>query len=249
MKVNWIITLSSVGVAAYIIADIFHEVIGHGGTCLIIGNKIDLITSVYFKSNPGSFLTDIGGPITNLLFGLLIHTFLKNRKSLTLLSDLFLLNLMAYNLFWFSGTLLQSGLSKTGDWTYAIKELKIGALGKPVLVIFGALAYLLSIKIIRLHVNRIGTSFADFPLKQSIVYSYFAAAIAAIITGLFFKYDRTHAALEGFLEILGSLPIIFIIPDIQTKGYNYELRASPIIPISAFIFFIAFCFTLGRGIS
>jgi len=249
MKVKWIMAITSVGVAAYIIADIFHEVIGHGGTCLIIGNKIDLITSVYFKSNPGSFLTDIGGPISNLLLGLLIHAFLKKRKSLTLISALFLLNIMAYNLCWFSGTILQSGLSKTGDWTYAIKELRIGTLGKPVLVISGALAYLLSIKIIRLHVNRIGHTFAGFPLKQSVVYSYFAAAIAAIIAGLFFKYDRTHAALEGFLEILGSLPFLFTVPGIQTKVYNYKLSASSIIPISVFILFIAFCFTLGRGIS
>ena len=249
MKVKWIITISSIGVAAYILADIFHEVVGHGGTCLIIGNKVDLMTSVYFKSNPGSFLTDIGGPIANLLFGFLIHTFLKKRKSLSLLSTLFLLNIMAYNLFWFSGTILQSGLSKAGDWTYAIKELNVGALGKPVLVIAGVIAYLLSIKIIKSHVNRVGLIFAEFPLRQSVVSSYFSAAIAAIITGLFFKYDRTHAALEGFLEMLGSLPIIFIIPGIQTKVNNYELRASPIVTVSVFILFITFCFTLGRGIS
>ncbi|MBO9202065.1 MULTISPECIES: hypothetical protein [Niastella] len=248
MKVKWIIAISSVGVAAYILADIFHEVVGHGGTCLIIRNKVDLITSVCFKSNPGSFLTDIGGPITNLLFGLLIHAFLKKRKSHALLSTLFLLNIMAYNLFWFSGTLLQSGLSKAGDWTYTIKELNIGTIGKPVLVIAGTIAYLLSIKIIWLHVNRIGLVFAEFPLRQSIVYSYFAAAIAATIAGLFFKYDRIHAAFEGLLEMSGSLPVMFIIPGIQTKVNNYELRASQIVIISIFILFIIFCFTLGRGI-
>ncbi|OQP60605.1 hypothetical protein A3860_32850 [Niastella vici] len=249
MKVKWIIAMSSVGIAAYILADIFHEVVGHGGTCVIIGHKIDLITSVYFKSTPGSFLTDIGGPIANLLFGLLVHTLLKKQKSLSLLSILFLLNLMAYNLCWFSGTILQSGFSKTGDWTYTIKELNIGALGKPVLIIAGVIAYLLSMKIIRVHVNKIGLIFAEVPLRQSVVCSYFAAAITAIVSGLFFKYDRTHAAIEGLLEMLGSLPIIFIIPGIQTKVNNYELRAGPIVTVSVFILFITFCFTLGRGMS
>jgi len=249
MNAKRIINMSSVGVAAYILADIFHEVVGHGGTCLIIGNKIDLLTSAYFKSNPGSFLTDIGGPMANLLFGLLIHTFLIKRKGLTLLSTLFLLNMMVYNLCWFSGTILQSGLSKVGDWTYTIKELNIGALGKPVLVIAGMIAYLLSIKIIRLHVNRVGLIFAGFPLRQSVAYSYFAAAIAAMIAGLFFKNDRINAALEGLLEMLGSLPILFIIPGIQSKVNNYELRAGPIVTVSVFILFITFCFTLGRGIS
>jgi hypothetical protein len=249
MKAKWTLVLCSVGVASYILADIFHEVVGHGGTCFIIGNKIDLITSVYFKSSPGSFLTDIGGPMANLLAGLIIHTFLKKQKSLSLLSTLFLLNIMAYNLFWFSGTILQSGFSNAGDWTYAIKELNIGSLGKPVLVIAGVTAYLLSIKIIRLHVNRAGLIFPGFPLKQSVFYSYFAAAIAAIIAALFFKYDRTHAAIEGFLEMLGALPIIFIIPGLQSKANNYEFRAGPVFTVSVFILFITFCFTLGRGIS
>lgn len=249
MKVKWAIAISSVGVASYILADVIHEVAGHGGTCVIIGNKVDLITSVYFRSAPGSFLTDIGGPIANLLSGLVIHTFLKKRKSLSLLTTLFLMNIMAYNLFWFSGTILQSGFSKAGDWTYAIKELNIGFLGKPVLVIAGVMAYLLSIKIIRLHANRVKLIFAEFPLKKSVVYAYFAATIAAIIAGLFFKYDKSGAALEVLLEMLGLLPIIVIIPGIKTKVNKYELRASPIVTVSVFILFITFCFTLGRGIS
>ncbi|SFE63432.1 hypothetical protein SAMN05518672_108183 [Chitinophaga sp. CF118] len=249
MKAKSIIILSFVGVAAYVLADIFHEVAGHGGTCLIIGNKIDLITSVYFKSSPGSFLTDIGGPVANLLFGLLIHTFLARRKSLSLLPTLFLLHILAYNLFWFSGTILQSGFSNAGDWTYAIKELKIGIFGKPVLVMAGVIAYFLSIKIVRLHINKAGIIFSEFSLRQSIVCSYLAAVIAAIITGLFFKPDRIQAAFEGLLEMLGSLPILFINRGTQPKSNNYELKANLIVIASVFIFFITFCFTLGRGIS
>jgi len=247
MKGKWIMTVSAVGVAAYMLADVLHEVVGHGGACLIIGHRIDLISSVYFKSHPGSFLIDLGGPVSNLFFGLLIHGFLKRRKHLSLFSAFLLLNIMTYNLFWFSGTILQSGFS-TGDWTYSINELHIGTLGKPVLIIAGIMAYLLSIKITRRHVNRMKEIFTGFQLKQSILYAWLAAVTAAVIAGLFFKYDRMHAAFEGLLEAIGALPIIFITGK-QTKANNYQPATSPVFVVVIFVLFVAFCLALGRGIA
>lgn len=240
--------MASIGVAAYMLTDLFHEVVGHGGTCVIIGQQVDLITSVYFKSSPGSFLTDIGGPVSNLLFGLLIHFFLKTRKNLSPLFTFFLLNLMAYNLCWFSGTLLQSGFSKNGDWTYAIALLNITALAKPVLIVAGIAAYVVSVKIIQLQFNRVNVAFVEFPLKQGVIYAYFAAAMAATIAGLFFKYDSVRAALEGLLEALGLLPILFIVPGKQNRTGNYEIGANQTVTVSVFMLFIVFCLTFGRGI-
>lgn len=240
--------VAAVGVAAYMLTDIFHEVAGHGGTCLIMGHRIDLISSVYFKSSPGSFLTDIGGPLSNLLFGLLLHGFLKKRNNLSLPVTFLLLNIMAYNLFWFSGTILESGFSKAGDWVYAINEWHPGALEKPVLITAGLIAYLLSIKITASHINRMGERFTTFPLKQSILYAWLAAAIAAVIAGLCYQPDRMHAALEGFLEMAGSLPILFITRK-QKKDIHYELKASPVFTVAIAILFIVFCVTMGRGIA
>ena len=249
MKVKWIPALSYFGMVAYMLTDIIHEVIGHGATCLIIGHKIDLISSVYFKSRPGSFLTDIGGPIANLLSGLLIHTLLKNKKGLSLPITLLLLNLLAYNLCWFSGTILESAFSNSGDWTYAVRELHIGALGKLVLIIAGTIAYLFSISVVRAHANRIGAAFTGFPLKKSIIYSWFAAAISATIAGVCFRHDRANAALEGLLEALGLLPVIVIIPGKQVRSTHQEPGSNPIMIISILILFFIFCLTLGRGIS
>jgi hypothetical protein len=230
------------------VTDALHEVIGHGGICLLLGHHIDMLTSVYFKSHPGSAIVDIGGPIINLLFAILIHVFLAHRKELSLLTRLLLLSIMAYNFLWFSGTILQSGFSKSGDWTQIIKESNIGAMGKALLITAGVIAYWISIKVIRGHVDRFRNTFTGFPLRQTFMYAWAAGAIVAILAGLFFKYDRLHAAMEGLLEMIGILPIVFIVKDKKNAISNYKAATSWFFTVTIAVLFVVFCLTLGRGI-
>lgn len=246
-KTKEIITFSLIGIAAYIFADTIHEVIGHSLACLIIGQHITLLTSVYFRSTPGSVITDLGGPIANLIFGLLIFFVLKHRENMPILTMFLLLLLMAYNFFWFSGTILQSSFSKTGDWTYAIKELNIGSFGKPLLIIVGIDAYYLSIRLIGTHFKKFSSLYPGFPLKQSIFYSYIAAVAAAAIAGLFFSPDRIHAAFEGLLEMIGSIPILFMVSRKKVKLESLEIKPDMFLNATILVLFIIFCLTLGRG--
>jgi hypothetical protein len=141
---NKLFYLATVGILSYVVADVMHEVIGHGGTCLIIGNKIELLTSVYFKSSPGNILVDIGGPTANLIFGGLIFYILSR----TAFAKLFLFQVTAYNLFWFSGTILHSAISKTGDWTFAVKEIVREPYAKILLIISGILFYVIILRVL-----------------------------------------------------------------------------------------------------
>ena len=248
MKSTWTKNMPAVGIAAYMITDALHEIIGHGGICLLLGHHIDMLTSVYFKSHPGSAIVDISGPIINLLFAMLVHVFLTDRKGLSLLTSLLLLSIMAYNFFWFAGTILQSGFSNSGDWTQIIKESNIGAMGKVLLIIAGVIAYWISIKVIQVHVNRFRNTFTGFSLKQTFTYAWLAGAILAMLAGLFFKNDRLHAAMEGLLEMIGILPIVFIVKDKKTTISNYPPAPSWFFTATIAVLLVVFCFTLGRGI-
>ena len=248
LKILNIITFCAIGIAAYMTTDIIHEVIGHSGTCLIIGQKIKLLTSVYFKSKPGNVLTDLGGPVSNLLFGFLIFYFLKYKKNISINFILLLTLAMLYNFYWFSGTILQSCFSKIGDFTYAIEKLKSGILGKSILLIGSVVSYYFIIMLNRTQFNKINLYFPEFPLRQFVYYSYIAAAVSAIIAGLFFSPDRIMAAHEGFLEMIASLPIIFISSKDKLKIEAYSFKSmSNIFNIVVIFLFILFCFTLGRG--
>ena len=249
IKIKNLIDFSLIGIAAYLFTDIIHEIIGHGSLCLLSGQKISLLTSVYFISKPGSIITDLGGPISNLLFGIGIFYVFKVSKDLSWLSRLLLFLIMSYNLYWFSGTILQSSFSSSGDWTYSVKQLNIGVSGKILLIIAGIITYYFTIKLSKIEIIKIELLYSKFPLRQFIYYSYFAAAISAFLAGLFFTPDRLTAARLGLFEMIASIPIILIPAKKKRNVDLYKIKSNPIsFNIIIIILFILFCMTLGRGL-
>ncbi|HVZ96385.1 MAG TPA: hypothetical protein VG847_05885 [Chitinophagaceae bacterium] len=248
-KSKWILTIVSAGILSYIIADIIHEVMGHAGTCLGLGHRITLLSSVYFKSNPGSFITDIGGPLANLFFGLLAYFILKKIKGFTIITAFFLLTLMSYNLFWFCGTIVESGFSNDGDWGYLMEQFKIASFTEPVLLFLGIIAFLISVKLVTGRLYNIHAIFPDFPLKPAACYAYTGAIAAAAIAGLFFPTDKMHTAVQGALEMVSSLPVLFINNYDKIKSDFPQPAPTLILAIIALIIFISFCLILGNGIT
>jgi hypothetical protein len=248
-QAKWIITLIAAGILSYIIADIIHEVIGHAGICLLMGQKITLLSSVYFRSEPGSFVTDLGGPAANLLIGLAIFFFLKKVKRFTIVTAFFPMTVMSYNLFWFCGTIVDSGFSNAGDWSYATRLLNIGTLSEPVLLISGIIAYLVSVRMVKIHLYGINASFPDFPLQKAIYYAYTGAIAAAVIAGLMFRADRPNAAIQGALEMVSSLPVLLINGYDKTRNRFPQYTPKLAIVVIALIVFIFFCGTLGAGLT
>lgn len=245
-KTNNIITSAMVGIIAYICADIIHEVLGHGSVALFQGNQISLLTSAFFKSTPGSILTDLGGPLSNLIFGFLLFTILKYRQNMLFLTSLLLATIMSYNFFWFSGTILQSGFSKAGDWTFTVALLNIGILSQPFLIIIGIIAYIVSIKLVA---NRFSNlRFSKITLKQSTYYAYLFGTLAAIVAGLFFAPDRISSSKEGLLEMIASLPVLFMNKRENEKAKLITVKTNWIFYLTVCAAYILFCLSLGKGI-
>ncbi|MDH1882802.1 MULTISPECIES: hypothetical protein [Empedobacter] len=238
--------LATVGILSYVVADIIHEVIGHGGTSLIIGNKIELLTSVYFKSSPGNIFVDIGGPIANLIFGGFTF-YILTRKSF---DKLFLFQVTAYNLFWLSGTILHSAISKTGDWTFAVKEVVGEPYAKILLIFTGILFYFIILRVLNFYLSTKNNEQHIEPLtKKNIFYSFIFASVAAFVAGLFFQSDRLHSALEGLLEMASSLPILFLKFGENSFEESYKSKPNYFLELIVIIIYIAFCLTLGKGIT
>jgi hypothetical protein len=243
---NKLFYLATVAILSYIVADIIHEVIGHGGTSLIVGNKIELLTSVYFKSSPGNVFVDIAGPIANLIFGGLTFYILTK----TSYAKLFLFQVTAFNLFWFSGTILHSAISKTGDWTFAVKEIVREPYVKILLIISGTLFYVIILQVLNFYLNFQNKEKQIEQLtKKNILYSFIFASVSAFIAGLFFQSDRLHSALEGLLEMIASFPILFLKFGDNSLDENYKLRPNYFLGFTVFIVYLVFCLTIGKGIT
>lgn len=237
-----LIFYATVGVLAYMVADVIHEVIGHGGTCLLFGNKITLLTSVYFKSTPGNIFVDISGPIANLIFtGLTLLIFNKAKK---LFAILLFTHIFIYTLFWFVGTLLHSSVSKNGDWTFATQELNIGKYQNYILAITGIMLYVFSYQFINRRLRKVVKE--NNLTKQDFTLPFLFAAISAFVAGLFFVSNSLHSGLEGLLEMAASIPILFLrLPYANTiKSYRADYKLVFVVGI----LYLLFCLTLGQGI-
>lgn len=236
--------VAATGALSYMIADIVHEVVGHAGMGLILGNKITRLTSVYFKSVPGSVLVDIGGPTANLIFGSVL--FFISRKTST--AKLFLFQVAVYNLFWFCGTIVHSALSKTGDWTFALHGIVAASWSISILVTSGLLCYALVFKLLSSHLTTaIHNNQHSVVTQLDIAVAFLFASLASTTAGLFFAPDRLHAALEGLLEMAAVVPILFLKFQKHTSPRSTLLKPNRVLPLTAAVLYILFCFTLGKG--
>ena len=249
-KIRTLITFSLLGVAAYLITDIIHEVLGHAGFALLLKSNIKLLTSVYFISTPQNWIISLAGPISNLIFGILSYFLLRKKHNYSILIRLLLILIMSYNLFWFSGTIIESIWNVNGDWTYFItNQLGLKTSGKIILFILGIFSYKFSINICRIQLDEFRKKFLNFPLKRFIQLSYISALAAAIIAGLFFEKNQIGALIGGAMEMLASIPIMILVIKENVKPVKNDFHFS----LKFFIFFVIisfaiFCLTLGKGL-
>jgi len=160
-----IFTVASIGILAFGLEPIVHEVLGHAVVCWLTGGKVILISSTAMQTSSTSRLVPAAGPIANILFGLAALALLRalatqhnanaharadatanttagapgaTRISLT---RLFLYFFAFANLFLAFGYILYSGLINFGDLAAVIAGLRPAWLYRTALVIIGALGY------------------------------------------------------------------------------------------------------------
>jgi hypothetical protein len=126
--------------------------------------------------------------------------------------------------------------------------MNIKTFGKPLLIVIGLAAYCFSIMLVNKQIRQFTSKFPEFPLKRAIHYSYIAAVLAAIVAGLFFTPDRINAAKEGLLEMVGSIPILFLKIDSQQESTFFKSESNSKFNSIICILFVLFCLTLGHGI-
>jgi hypothetical protein len=61
------LTVASIGILAYILGNILHEVLGHGGACMISGGRPLLITSVNMDCSVDNRFVIAGGSLMNAI--------------------------------------------------------------------------------------------------------------------------------------------------------------------------------------
>src|ERR1700744_5628683 len=63
-------TVASIGIFAFGLEPVVHEVLGHAVVCWLIGGKVILISSPALQTASASRLVPAAGPLANIIFGL-----------------------------------------------------------------------------------------------------------------------------------------------------------------------------------
>ena len=111
-------TLLALGVLAYTLETMIHELAGHGGVCLVQGHKLLLVTPLWMRCDVVSPLMVAAGPIANMVAALLSWILLRSGVAVTLKAPLFVWLCFTFNGLVAAGYLGVGGATAFGDWGY-----------------------------------------------------------------------------------------------------------------------------------
>ena len=133
------LTIIGISIFAGVLADVLHELVGHGGACLASGAKPVLFSTVHFVCSADSRLVSAGGTFVNVIIGVI--AFFAQRESRTPHWRYFFWLLMVFNLLDAAGYFLYSGIGNIGDWSYVIHDLHPAWAWRVGLTLIGAATY------------------------------------------------------------------------------------------------------------
>jgi len=238
------VTVTAILVIVFMITCVAHEVVGHGGMCMMVGGHITLISSVYFRCTGGGVLTDAAGPMMNLIIGFIFWFLLRKWTAPPILWRLFLVLAMAFNLFWGAGCFILSAVTNTGDLAFVLRQLELEPVWvwRVVLGVLGVFIYRWAMRLVARHL----------PIGTPLFVPYLATGIFSCFASLFFigpvAPALREAALEGFGVGVGLLLVAInrpeqnlnSVPDLVVPAGNAWLSTTAVLAV----IFIA---TLGRG--
>ena len=137
-----VLTVACIGIVAYVLANIVHEGLGHGGACLITGGRPLLISTVNMDCSADNRLVIAGGTLANVVAAglfFLVGTASPHLKFFAWLS-------MTVNLLDAAGYLAFSGIGGFGDWAMFIQGFHPQWAWRVGLSIIGVAAYVLSVR-------------------------------------------------------------------------------------------------------
>jgi hypothetical protein len=250
---DWL-TLIAIGVLAASLAAFAHEAVGHGTGCLVVGGRITLLTSIYFRCLGATALTDAAGPIGNLLPAIGVIVLLRSRLKWSAPTRLFLTLLGGINLFWFAGQMIYSAVLDTEDIAFVAHELSWPSSWRILAFGAGLAIYVIGVRVFaRTTRTMIVRDQRCSAIRWRIGIAYVGAAGSAVVAGLLWKGNPLGSAINGLLTV-GVAPFGIWLAAIRAQQLGpLQDAAKPVTRsglwlVVALIIFLAFAAIQGRGV-
>ena len=244
-------TVGAIALIAMCLITFTHEGLGHGGACLALGGRVELLSSSLFHCDRSSPNIDAAGPLTNLLLGLAALALRRLVPVERAGWHLFLILLTAFSLFWDGGYLVQAMLRRDGDLYFVGRDLLSGpelwwrsAGGAFGVLVYGAAVVVTS--------RALGWLWPDRVQARRVARTAWLVAVvgAALAAFVYRGPDTARNFHDAVVEIgLAAVPLL-LIPRGGGRATSAQttIAFSPATLVLAACVFALFAATQGRGL-
>jgi hypothetical protein len=245
MRFRISLDLALMGAVAFVCACVAHEALGHGGVCWLTGGHVVLLTSVYFRCQPGLPIIDAAGPLTNLIvagFTALAVSRYAHTARARVLGAL----ILAFNAMWGAGYLVYSACTNDGDWAFVLRDLD----ARPLWlwrILFAGIGFWIYLK-------AMGFIAPHLPSGALLLSAYIAAGAVALGSVMLNPGSLLPALLTAAEEsLLASVGLLYLALARRDRFLDREALAGeparPWLVTLGLLLVAVFLLSLGRGYS
>jgi hypothetical protein len=247
-----VVTLLAAACAAYLVADVAHEGLGHGGACLALGGKIVTLSTTYEDCSIRSRLIDGAGPVVGIVVALLAWAWLRFAPPRSAASRAFLILVFAFATFWNTGYLVKSGLTDQGDWAFVIAGLEPALAWHAGLTILGIVLYTVAMRVLGALIAGKLTDAKSPGLRpfSFALMAYLAVATLSAAAAFFDPRGASRIFTDALPSSLASFGLVWVgwLINKRSPDLRVALAPSPVWIAAGFVSAVFFVAALGPGL-
>jgi hypothetical protein len=200
-------TIIAIAIVAYMLANVLHEAVGHGGACLLVHGSPTEVSTVDMLCSTDTRLVTAGGTIMNVAAGAVFFALGRMTRPASPRLKYFLWISMTVNLFMAAGYFAFSGIGGFGDWAMFIQGLGPQWIWRVGMTIFGFAAYMSVARLSLLELRPLIGSDKKQRFDHAVRLTklpYFAGGILACIAGALNPAGWVLVALSAAASTFGG---------------------------------------------
>lgn len=250
-------TLAAFGALAYMISNVLHEGLGHGGVAWLSGAHRITVTSTYMEAGFDTRWILAAGTLVNLAVGALGLALLRGMRRTSVPLRLSVWAFTAFNLLLGTGYFLFSGVGGIGDWAEWMKGLSPTWAWRVGFALFGLLSYGASARLLACELAGI-VGLGEARMRRMTWILYFAGGLTACLAGVRNPMGWKVVLISAAASSFGGASGLLWIPSVAGRAVRREKNKAtaavaiprmPLLWAAAALLLLAYVWVLGPGVT